>query len=337
MKRTVAALAALACLPVLASAQQQAPPDPPAAPAAAASPPTAPSLRAAWREPFDSAVLRIAVADTRGDGQDRVIALEALDESHSSLTVFRWDGTRFVAEWRTEIEDTQRLVVAGRFVPGAKDAQIVTASGWYRWDGKDYAYHAFRGEHPPVGLLQRADGSAVLLTWEAEGIVFGSLIVDEAGPALVAEPEDPAAIWAKGLLRTRREALERLAPAQYAARGLLAFWTDTAGGRRITALPLAGDQGAEPLLVFADRVAPDAVAEAFRSQPLPGAVMDLAFGDPKGLRTPSLVALTASGSNGAARMLVAFTLSDACPARARPPARQTRVGAAKKPARPPAH
>jgi hypothetical protein len=332
MIREIVALFALASAATIASGQAQPSAPQPPTDAASARAPAAPLLRPAWREPFDPGTLRIAVADTTGDGQDRVVALSAIDESRSGLTVFRWDGRRFLAEWRTELDDTQRLVVAGRFVPGAKDAQIVTASSWYRWDGREYVRHAFQGAHPPVGLLQRSDGSGALLTWEPSGVQAGSLDPGEAGAAaaLVAEPDDPMAVWASGLLRARSDALAHLAPREYAAGGLLAFWIGERDARRRYVLPTGADRGAESALVIADEISPDGIKPRSRTEPLPGAVMDLALGDPKGRRSPLLLALTATGADGAGRALVAFSLADPEPAPARrpPPSR-----AARKPAR----
>ncbi len=327
MLRVTVVLAALACAAPLAIAQTKPPAaEQPAAPAAAPAS-AVPALPTVWSESFDGGALRIAVADTRGDGQDRVISLSQVDEERSCLTVFRWDGKRFVAEWQTEFEDTQRLLAAGRFIQGASDAQIVTSGGWYRWAGQDYAYHAFNGSHPPVGALLRPGGGAVLLTWERGGVQMSSIDVDSdtGGGALVSEPDDPTATWSAGLLRARADYLAKLIPSAYAARGLLAFWTGSGKQQRLNALPIDDGKGGGAALVVSGSVAPDALSEDYRSGALPGPVLDLAFGDPKGARTPVLVALVSSGASGNGRMLLAFPASEsalrpAAPKPSAPPA-----------------
>lgn len=282
-----------------------------AGPAARAGAATA-LLRTAWQTPLDATVARIACADLLGEGKERLVTLAAAGNGGGSLSVLRWSGKAFVAEWTAPDGSGPLLMAAGRFAGGTASAQIVTPSGCWRRSGDGYAFLPAVKGLVPVGTLRLRDGSDRCVVREGSDYVICS--VDPAAPGgewlvrEVAGAAPPAALF--GVLHATPGELAAGVPADCAASGLLGFWEidpPAPAPRILVRRPARGARGGQ--IVLARGVSPRGSAELWHSAELAGAVGDLAFGDPRGEGRTGLLVLSAGNVGGKGRLLSRMALN----------------------------
>lgn len=273
-------------------------------------------LRVAWKAPFDAAVLRIAVADTVGDGRLRVVALAPGPKGGVRLTIYRWENKAFVSEWSTEWSEGPAAMAVGRFASGVPAAQIVIPQGCYLWDGKVYVHRPLSRPLTPVGVIRRKDGEESILA--REGADYAVYAVDPAGEGdnwlIPGKPLAPIGSAGEseyrfGLLRAAPNELEAGTPPEYAAIGLLGLWDVRGNGKPLRFLGRYTSKGqdAGSYLVLAQAFNAREAKEVWRSQPLEGPILDVSLGDPRGEGREGLVVLVADNRTKG-RLLYLFTM-----------------------------
>jgi len=318
MRRWKLMLAAVFAATPAAAAQNRAatpapavPPQPasgraaPAKPAPAAETKPAPVLRLAWKTPFDPDAFRIAVADTVGDGLQRIVAVSAPGGRGARLTIYRWRDGAYAAEWSADLGAGQGAIAVGRLEAGQQAARIVTPGGWYAWDGSTYARHDFQRSVLPVGVLRGRNGDDTLLLRENGDFRACRLDPGAADPLVTVDTPTDDARCAWGVLHATPAELGAALPAEYALCGVMGLmqWPGLPRTARVLARWQAKGEGAGGAIVLVRELGGEPLREIGRGPAFEGRVVDFAFGDLRESGETGIVALVANPS-GKARTLV---------------------------------
>jgi hypothetical protein len=273
------------------------------------------TLQLAWKQPVDASTVRVAVADTVGGADPRLVCLCKPESGPSKIIVLRWLNGAFAQEWSTDLPEAAKTFAVGRFDAAVPMAEIVTGRSWFGWDGAKYAKHDMTKSAQPAGIVLRRDGTAILLTRDKDD--FGAYTLDsKAGSeALVRKdslPDDGQSFF--GCVYASPADLETQVPPNCATTGLFAFWDVQSTGRPARLVGQFVPKGQEPgwYAVLAAAISPKAVVPLWRSPALDGRLLDVAYGDPKSGGAPAMTVLHAS-ADGKGKVLSVFALVKAAP------------------------
>ncbi len=147
-------------------------------PTASTKPPT-PFFHFLWKEEISEQAIRLAVADTTGDGKPRLILLASKPQQTGSATLVikKWSGTEFTTEFTGDVDAAADKLAVGRFAGRAKPAVIVTADALWTWNGSTYVRKPSRNKLSLFGAARLQSGEERLIVSESAS-KFTSYVVN---------------------------------------------------------------------------------------------------------------------------------------------------------------
>lgn len=288
-----------------------------------------PLFHEAWREILPASVRRIAVGDTQGDGRARLVLLTA-EGAVRRVSVRRWTGAAWTEEFAADAPGADDRLAVGRF-DGGRRALIVTSTALWQWNGTSYEKRPSTRAVSLLGTVVLASGEERLLVRDGDAFrmhrVDPSRPGDWLGPG-EAPPSAASTVFSE--MKGRTEELTRVGlPDVLAAGGIVGLWD----ARKTNALffyavqllgiveekgqpvrapdPAAASQnlvlrGQEVRLGIVDPRSP-VYKFLWRSDRLPGPVLDVALSDPRtGGR--GLIVLVDGAADGRGRTLIFYQL-----------------------------
>ncbi len=264
-------------------------------------------LTLALKQPFEATALRIAVADTMGDGKQRVIWLSPMPKG-AKLSVAKWDGKGLATEWTTEVPGAQPTLAVGRFCADTTASQIITSKGCWWWNGTAYALLPTDRTLIPLGTVRTPAGAESVLIREGSEFSAFRINLKAEGDKWLEKQASPGAGAATGefvfgMMHAPPSELGAGSPPEFATTGLLGFWTLPKAAKPLRILGRTDAKANVTHVVLARSIGPKAVDEAWRGGPLDGPIADITIGDPRGDGRVGLVVLTAADPKGKGRTL----------------------------------
>lgn len=295
-----------------------------------------PTFHFVWKEEIRALPRRIAVADVKGDGVLRLIALTEKpgDKSSATLEVQRWDGKAFVTEFTGDVHAAADRLAVGRMGGRDRPAVILTSDALWAWDGTTYARHPAATPMPLLGVTRMADGTErVLLAPTSRNVLayrvnLTSVRKDDWLVDPIAAPSPPQDVW--GDMHTTPEFFSAMGiPDVLGAGGILGIWNikkynsyfiynmkltrdfDIAADPQNPGKPKITDKNPMYFVTLRDT---RAGIELWSSPRLPGTGYDIVLDDPKGSGKPGFLILfdgianSAGGAPAKGRTLAFFAM-----------------------------
>lgn len=291
-----------------------------------ASLPAGAQLKLAWKQPLPANVRRVAVADTIGDGKQRLVLLVDGDKAGTrAVAVAKWSGEKWETEFTSNAPDLTDRLAVGVFAPG-KPAIIVTNTAIWYWNGTGYQMKTATESIPLLGMVTLKDGSQRLLINEPKEmklcrvdpekdkwLVGGDAPASAANTQFLVYKGIPTELTTAGL------------PNVLAAGGVVGLWEAKKSTNYLFAVEnivekeIKGGIPKSPTdlviknrelrLALLDPKAPDLKnGVLWRSEKLDGGALDVTLNDPHGSGAAGLAVLTDGSLGGRGHTLYFFKL-----------------------------
>lgn len=292
-------------------------------------------MQRVWDVTFNEPVKLFDVGKVGSDRDNRLIVLlggQNKDDYKRKLVVLRWNGQQFVSDHSAEFLgagvdtliaapfriSTAKPVKGQKFVPPAPQ-QILTSEGFYAWMNGNYS-RAFSVPRDVRAAVIPEKTPAQLIVGSGDSATVREATDTDIRPSDWEPPQDGA-----GYVEFATGTQEPLPSFALGARVAQTYWQNRV--KWIIGL-IPGDPSNQPdfpnatvrdrLVVLTPKATardksywatkPEDFEEAWRSDPLPGRVLDVRVGDPKNEGRDSILVMTAE-NNDKTRRLHCFTVT----------------------------
>lgn len=246
------------------------------------------------------------------------------------LIVTHWDGARFVPDTTSEFSGTALdALLAGRFRPSVRTvapaapptkgkksrpqptSQIVTTEGVYVWNGSSFTRLFASPPNLKLALILEGTPDQMVINYGDSSAIYEAGETDSHPSAYLLQVNDPGYVR----MAVGTQTYEGLKDFTTNVRFMQSFWHDRArwevGLEHGRPLAVAADTNAttgDRLVVYTPKLAnrdkpfwkltrADDFDLAWRSDPLPGRVLDVRVGDPKNEGKDGILVLTAENND----------------------------------------
>jgi hypothetical protein len=292
-------------------------------------------MQRVWEVILPEQVKLFDVGKVSSDRENRLIVMTGglnKDDYKRKMMVLRWNGQQFIPEHTAEFlgSSVDTLIAAPFRVSNAKPVkgqklvpsapqQILTSEGFYTWTGNGYS-RAFSAPRDIRAAIIPEKTAALIIVGTGDSAAVREATETDIRPSEWEPPNDGA-----GYVEYATGTQEPLPVFTLGARSAQSYWQNRV--KWIIGL-VPGDPANQPdapnatvrdrMVVLAPKVSardksfwatkPDDFEEVWRSEPLPGRVLDVRIGDPKNEGRDSVLVLTAE-SNDKVRRLHCFTVT----------------------------